>query len=143
MPSILFLTSLRTPDGRGVIPHPEQYMDWVPDNLGARVWMYLRVESLEGMNLKFAKPYIIFYPVLSKDGQAFPVNKNVQEMKGTASRHEGAWRGNLIIAKYDISKGPTGPTPFPSMINASMADFPLIKNYLITHAPPMVPQQRR
>ncbi|KAJ2916468.1 hypothetical protein MD484_g3943, partial [Candolleomyces efflorescens] len=81
------------------------------------------------MNKKFANPYIVFYPVISRDGMVFPVNKCIQEMQGPAYREDVAWRGNIVIAKYRDN-------PFTSMINASMADFPILKNYLLTHGCP-------
>lgn len=33
------------------------------------------IEALDGMNKKFANPYMIFYPVVSRDGTPFPYNK--------------------------------------------------------------------
>jgi hypothetical protein len=84
------------------------------------------VEALDGMNKKFANPYIIFYPVVSRDGMPFPVNKCIREIQGTG---ETGWRGNIVIAKYRDS-------PWTSLLNASMADFPILKNYLMTHNPP-------
>ena len=35
------------------------------------------VEALDCMTKKFATPYIIFYPIISRDGLQFPVNKLV------------------------------------------------------------------
>jgi hypothetical protein len=87
------------------------------------------VEALDGMNRKFANPYIIFYPTVSRDGMVFPVNKSIREIQGRAYREEYAWRGNIVIAKYRDN-------PFSSMVDASMADFPLLKNYLLTHGAP-------
>ncbi len=87
------------------------------------------MEALDGMNRKFANPYIIFYPVVSRDGMPFPVNKSIKEIQGRAFREDIAWRGNIVIAKYRDN-------PFSSMMNASMADFPLLKNYLSTHGSP-------
>jgi len=81
------------------------------------------------MNRKFANPYIIFYPAVSRDGMPFPINKSIREIQGQAFKEEYAWRGNIVIAKYCDS-------PFSSMIDASMADFPILKNYLLTHGAP-------
>jgi hypothetical protein len=83
------------------------------------------------MNKKFANPYIIFYPIVSRDGMPFPVNKSIREMQGRSFLEEIAWRGDIIAAKYCES-------PFSSMIDASMADFPILKNYMLTHGPPQV-----
>ena len=87
------------------------------------------IEALDGMIKKFPTPYIVFYPVVSRDGMPFPVNKGVREIQGRSYREELAWRGNIIVAKYRDS-------PFTSMVDASMADFPIIKNYLLTHGSP-------
>ncbi|KAJ2924948.1 hypothetical protein H1R20_g12150, partial [Candolleomyces eurysporus] len=110
------------------MPHPEVFMDYVAE-IGSRAWKYQLVEALDGMNKKFANPYIIFYPVVSRDGMLFPVNKCIREIQGTAYKEDVAWRGNIIIAKYRDN-------PFTSMIDASMADFPILKNYLLTHGCP-------
>ncbi|KAI4521626.1 hypothetical protein EV122DRAFT_271784 [Schizophyllum commune] len=111
------------------MPHPEVYMDYIAEGLGPRAWKYQLVEALDGMNRKFTQPYVIFYPVVSRDGMPFPVNKCVREIQGRSYREELAWRGNIIVAKYRDS-------PFTSMVDASMADFPIIKNYLLTHGSP-------
>ncbi|KIK65724.1 hypothetical protein GYMLUDRAFT_194540 [Collybiopsis luxurians FD-317 M1] len=113
------------------MPHPEVHMDYIAENLGSRAWKYQLVEALDGMHRKFACPYIIFYPVISRDGMPFPVNKAIREIQGQAFREAQAWRGNIVVAKW---RG--GGNPFTSMINASMADFPIIKNYLQTHGNP-------
>lgn len=86
------------------------------------------------MNKKFANPYIIYYPVVSCDGMSFPVNRIVRDMqeevnKGRCLREDQLWRGNLIVAKFIDNH-------FARMMDASMADFPILKNFLLTHAPP-------
>jgi len=86
---------------------------------------------LDGMNKKFANPYVIFYPVLSRDGMAFPINKCLKEIQGPNYRENLAWRGNLVIAKYRDED-------FSVLMDATMADFPLLKNYLSKHYSPMV-----
>lgn len=83
------------------------------------------------MNRKFASPYIIFYPAISRDGMSFPVNKNIRDFQGRAHKEEIAWRGNIVIAKYRDN-------PFSSMTDASMADFPILKNYFMTHGSPLL-----
>jgi len=83
---------------------------------------------LDGMNRKFANPYVIFYPVLSRDGMPFPVNKCLKEIQGPNFRENLAWRGNLVIAKYRDAQ-------LSALMDATMADFPLLKNYLTTHYP--------
>jgi hypothetical protein len=84
------------------------------------------IESLDGMNKKFTSPYVVFYPTVSRDGMPFPINKCIQDIQGSAFREEMAWRGNVVVGKY------TGH-PFSNLVNASMADYPIIKNYFMTH----------
>lgn len=86
---------------------------------------------LDGMNKKFTNPYVIFYPVLSRDGMPFPINKCLKEIQGPNYRESTAWRGNLIIAKFHDGQ-------LSAFIDASMADFPILKNYLSKHYPPTV-----
>jgi hypothetical protein len=81
------------------------------------------------MNKKFAQPYVVFYPVVSRDGMPFPINKCIREIQGRSFREVTAWRGNIIVAKYRES-------PFSSMVNASIADFPILRNYFMTHGAP-------
>jgi len=77
---------------------------------------------------KFANPYIIYYPGVSRDGMPFPVNRTVRDMqeevnRGRRLREEQLWRGNLVAAKFDDDH-------FTQMMDASMADFPILKNFL-------------
>lgn len=81
------------------------------------------------MNRKFANPYIIFYPTVSRDGMPFPINKTIRDIQARAFKEEYAWRGNIVVAKYRDN-------PFSSMTNASMSDFPILKNYFLTHGAP-------
>lgn len=87
------------------------------------------VEALDGMNRKFAAPYIFFYPIISRDGMPFPVNRAIRHIQGPAFEEDQAWRGNIVVAKYRDN-------PFTSMMDASMADFPIVKNFLLTHGSP-------
>jgi hypothetical protein len=85
------------------------------------------------MKKKFANPYIFYYPVISRDGMPFPVNCTVcdmQEELGRRGREEHLWRGNLVAAKFTDNH-------FTQMMDASMADFPILKNYLATHNSPI------
>jgi hypothetical protein len=81
------------------------------------------------MHKTFSQPYIIFYPVISKDGMAFPINQAIRAMQEEKFDESVAWRGDIIIAKFCNN-------PFTSMINASMADFPLVKNFFQTARAP-------
>ncbi|KAJ4000528.1 hypothetical protein F5050DRAFT_1562731 [Lentinula boryana] len=111
------------------MPHPEVHMDYIDENLGSRAWKYQLVEALDGMNRKFACPYIIFYPVISRDGMPFPINKAIKDIQGQAYNEEHAWRGHIVVGKYRDN-------PFTSMMDISMADFPILKNYLEMHGSP-------
>ncbi|TFK29273.1 hypothetical protein FA15DRAFT_582791 [Coprinopsis marcescibilis] len=115
------------------MPHPGVFMDYIAD-VGSRAWRYELVEALDCMNKKFANPYIIFYPVLSRDGMSFPINKFIRDIQGHSFNEDCAWRGNIVVGKYRDN-------PFTSMMDASMADFAMIKNYLLTHGCP--PQVRK
>ncbi|KAI0079734.1 hypothetical protein K474DRAFT_562300 [Panus rudis PR-1116 ss-1] len=113
----------------GRMPHPEVYMDYIAEALGPRAWHYQVVERLDGMNKKFTTPYIIFYPTISRDGMPFPINKCIREIQGNFYKETSAWRGNILVAKYKDSR-------YTAMTDATMADFPLVKNYLSSHSMP-------
>ena len=86
------------------------------------------------MNKKFANPYIIYYPVVSQDGMPFPVNRTVQDIqeevnKGCQLCQELLWCGNIVAAKFTNNR-------FTQMMDASIADFPILKNFLGTHVSP-------
>ncbi|KAH8118491.1 hypothetical protein DFH11DRAFT_676999 [Phellopilus nigrolimitatus] len=114
-----------------VMPHPEVHMDTIADVPSQRAWRVQLVDSLEGMTKSFANPYIIFYPVVSRTGAPFPINKAIREIQGRSFIEENAWRGNIVIAKYRGG----GSDPFMSLIDISMADFPILKNYLLNRGP--------
>jgi hypothetical protein len=83
------------------------------------------------MNKKFANPYIIYYPVVSRDGMPFPVNRIVRDIqeevnKGRQLREGQLWRGNLVAAKFADDR-------FTQMMDTSMADYSILKNFLGTH----------
>ncbi|KAH9943006.1 uncharacterized protein BXZ73DRAFT_97072 [Epithele typhae] len=113
----------------GRLPHPEIHMDYIAD----RSWEYHTVSALDGMSTGFQSPYIVFYPVRSRDGMPFPVNKCVREIQGGAFVDRFPWRGDLVVAKYRDAN-------FSEMTDASMADFPIIKNYLSTKPGPRAQQ---
>ncbi|KAF7798401.1 hypothetical protein EIP86_009622 [Pleurotus ostreatoroseus] len=110
----------------GRMPHPEILMDFIAEGLGPRGWRYQLLEALDGMNRKFDEPYIIFFPVVSKDGLPFPINQYAKMIQGNLFKETKAWRGNLVIAKYTSLE-------YTTMKDISMADFPLVKNYLSNH----------
>lgn len=136
----------------GKMPHPEVHMDYIAEGMGPRAWQHQVsfelpsttlvfsmmsganvdhqvVEALDGMNKNFTTPYIIFYPTISRDGMPFPVNKCIREIQGMFYKESMAWRGNIVIAKYrDVD--------YSAMVDMSMADFPIVKNYLATHQRP-------
>ncbi|KAJ6567287.1 hypothetical protein DFH09DRAFT_456728 [Mycena vulgaris] len=116
------------------MPHPEAHMDFIADSHGlggAKPWKYLLVEALDGMNRKFTNPYIVYYPTVSRDGMPFPVNKSIQDIQGACFDERVAWRGNVIVAKYRDH-------PFTSMMDASMADFPILKNFITSRGSPQI-----
>jgi len=113
----------------GRMPHPEMYMDYIVEGLGPRSWRFQVIEQLDGMNKKFPSPYILFYPTVSRDGMPFPVNKCIREIQGQVFNEAKAWRGNILIAKY---RDPS----YSAMMDASMADFPILKNWLSTNSAP-------
>ncbi|TCD70457.1 hypothetical protein EIP91_003218 [Steccherinum ochraceum] len=113
----------------GRMPHPEIYMDYIAEGLGPQSWRYHIVDKLDGMTKKFPAPYILFYPVISRDGMAFPINKCIREVQGSFYKESAAWRGNIVVAKYVDST-------YSAMVELSMADFPILKNYLSTRAAP-------
>lgn len=106
-------------------------MEYIAEDPNIRAWHYQFVEALDMMNKKFANPYIIYYPVVSRDGMPFPVNRTVRDIqdevyKGRRLREDQLWRGNLVAAKFADDR-------FTQMMDASMADFPILKNFLGTH----------
>ncbi|CCM04031.1 uncharacterized protein FIBRA_06188 [Fibroporia radiculosa] len=110
------------------VPHAEMYMDYVADTLGPRAWSFQVVDQLEGMRQKFPTPYIAFYPIVSRDGMPFPVNKGIREIQGPKFNEAQAWRGNIIVAKYR-------DTGYYAMMDATIADFPIVKNWFSTNLP--------
>ncbi|PAV21134.1 hypothetical protein PNOK_0376100 [Pyrrhoderma noxium] len=82
------------------MPHPEVHMNTVADIPNQRAWRVQLVDSLEGMTKNFANPYIIFYPVVSRTGAPFPINRAIREIQGRSYSDDNAWRGNIIVAKY-------------------------------------------
>lgn len=74
-------------------------------------------------------PYILFYPTISRDGMPFPINRSIRDIQGSNFREEHAWRGNIVVVKYCGD-------PFSTMMDMTMADFPLLKNYFLTHPGP-------
>ncbi|KAI0373834.1 hypothetical protein BV20DRAFT_1033712 [Pilatotrama ljubarskyi] len=114
----------------GLVPYPGLHMDYIKEQEGLRAWGFHLVDALNEMTQKFAQPYIIFYPVVSRDGMVFPVNACVRQLQSGLFDPTRAWRGNLVVAKYY-------DTNYSAMVDASMADYALIKNYLSTTlAPP-------
>lgn len=83
------------------------------------------------MTKDFEKPYVIFYPLADRTGKFMPVNKAVRNIQG--NKHSGTmeWRGDIMIAKF---RGGVDD-PFSSLIDIHMADFPILKNYLMRNGP--------
>ncbi|GJE91678.1 hypothetical protein PsYK624_078280 [Phanerochaete sordida] len=110
----------------GKTPHPEIFMEFLADGAGIS-WAYRVIDRLCGMNQGFAKPYILYYGAVSRDGMSFPVNRYCHGLQGADFfQRDRAWRGNLVIVKY-------ADPEYSAMMNISIADFPIVKNYLQTH----------
>ncbi|KAJ7218986.1 hypothetical protein B0H12DRAFT_1271720 [Mycena haematopus] len=75
------------------------------------------------MTKQFTFPFIIFYPVTSRDGMPFPVNKNIYEYQGAEVRGCHPWCGDIIVSKFSDRSNPMN-----SLRDVSMADFPIVKN---------------
>ncbi|KAJ7783416.1 hypothetical protein B0H14DRAFT_3507120 [Mycena olivaceomarginata] len=113
------------------MPHPEAHMDFIAESSGlggAKPWKYFIVDSLDMMNKKFTNPYIVYYPAVSRDGMPFPLT-SIRDIQGSDFNERFAWRGNIIIGKFRDHD-----QPFTSMMDASMADFPILKNFIRTRA---------
>lgn len=61
----------------------------------------------------------------------FPINECIREIQiqGGKFSEATAWRGTIVVAKYRDSA-------FSAMTNMSMADFPIVKNYLMHNLAP-------
>ncbi|KAJ7499339.1 hypothetical protein FB451DRAFT_1334787 [Mycena latifolia] len=96
------------------MPHPEAHMDYIAEANGlggAKPWRNLPTPTLSTT------------PPVSRDGIPFPINKSIRDLQGPFFDERVAWRGNVIVAKYRDH-------PFMSMMDASMADFPILKNFI-------------
>ncbi|KAH9931487.1 uncharacterized protein B0H18DRAFT_989579 [Fomitopsis serialis] len=113
----------RWPFQCGCIPHPEMYMEKIAEGLVSRSWRFQIADRLDCMNRTFATPYVIFYPTVSRDGMPFRVNKCAKELHDEHFVDARAWRGDIIVAKFRDEA-------CSSMMDASMADFPILKIWL-------------
>jgi len=64
------------------------------------------------MNKQFANPYIVYYPVVSRDGMLFSVNRTIRGMQEEASRgrslrEDQLWRGNQSLRCLSLSVSKT------------------------------------
>ncbi|KAH9923232.1 uncharacterized protein B0H18DRAFT_878847 [Fomitopsis serialis] len=114
----------------GCVPHPEMYFDHIAPGLGPRSWRFEPIQRLMGMLKNLPVAYIAFYPTVSSDGMTFPINKCAREIQGDGHQPSNAWRGDIVVAKYG--------SEFVTLMNASMADFPIIKNWLLHKPGPSV-----
>ncbi|KAJ7157044.1 hypothetical protein C8R43DRAFT_883500 [Mycena crocata] len=101
--------------------HPEAHMDLVGILLSLTAQI---VDALEEMNQKFTRPYLVLYPTISCDGFPFPVNDSIRSIQGRRYDKQFAWRGDIIVAKYSEHG-----RPFASLTDASIADFPILRNF--------------
>ncbi|KAN0141555.1 hypothetical protein V8E53_000017 [Lactarius tabidus] len=77
----------------------------------------------------------IYYPAISRDGIPLPVNRTMRDIqeelnKGHCCCNNQLWCGNLVTAKFEDNHS-------EEMMDASMADFPILKNFLATHPSPI------
>lgn len=68
---------------------------------------------------------------MSRTGAQFPFNKAIREIQGSSFTESNAWRGNVVVAKYRGG----GSDPFKFLMDISMADFPILKNYFLNRGP--------
>lgn len=111
------------------VPHPELLMDYVLESLGTSACQHQRVEALDEMTTKLEQPFAIFYPVASRDNMPFSVNQCVREIQQGRGLLQRPWRGDLVVVKYQ-------DYTYTKLTSAKMADFPIIKNYFLTHEGP-------
>ena len=78
------------------------------------------------MPKKLDQCFIVFYAVVSVDGQAFNVNESIKEIQEGLYREDVAWKGDIIIAKYCDN-------PFTTIIDMFIANYPLIKKIFKTY----------
>ncbi|KAJ7513016.1 hypothetical protein B0H11DRAFT_2213554 [Mycena galericulata] len=102
------------------VPHPEAHIGLI-------------VNSLEGMSKMFTHPYLVYYPLISRDGSPFPINQNIRDIQGPQYESHCAWKGDIIVGKCEERN-----KPFATMTDASMADFPIVKNFFRTLSSPQV-----
>jgi hypothetical protein len=88
------------------------------------------------MTRPFAKPYIIFYPVVACDEMAFPINRSIRAIKGEHYDEGNPWRGDIIVAK--LSGQMQFQAHFFSLTDTSMDDFAIIKNHFLTSIAPNI-----
>ncbi|KAJ7177289.1 hypothetical protein C8R43DRAFT_1118290 [Mycena crocata] len=110
------------------MPHPEPHMDFVEE---ASEWKYLVISALDGMNKSPNHSYILFYPTISRDGMPFLVNEWVRGIQGRSPSEASTWRGSVLIAK---TRHHNNNHPFTSLMDVSMADFPILKNFMASNA---------
>ncbi|KAJ7638444.1 hypothetical protein FB45DRAFT_1132235 [Roridomyces roridus] len=119
------------------MPHPEGHMDFIVESRslpgGMKPWRYLIVDALDQMTKNFNHPYIVYYPVMSRDGMPFPINQAIRDIQGKNFNEHTAWRGNIIIGKFREHD-----QPFTSMMDASISDFPILKNFMGTRPSPRI-----
>ena len=80
--------------------------------------------GLDQTDKPFQNPYIIFYPVTSRDDARFPVNRMIRSIQQNNFKREKAWRGNIVVAKY---RDPA----YSAMMDMSVGDYALLSNYLL------------
>jgi len=124
-PQLVDVLTTVAPNG-SVTPHPQLLMDHIDDGPVMQVCNTTVIDSLKGMNRKFATPFVIFSPRQGRGKSQLQVNRTIRDMVETVP---GApvWRGDAVVLKYENMA-------FGSVIDCTGSDFPLIRNWLINQA---------
>ncbi|KAJ3014360.1 hypothetical protein NUW54_g1325 [Trametes sanguinea] len=121
--ALMDTVSVDPPFQCGHVLHPEVYMEYISGPHGTMAWDFHCMERINRMYKPFPMPYIIFYPVVSRDDMPFPVNEHIKTIQNDCFDGPQLWKGDIIVAKYK-------DTTYSQMTMASMADYPLIKIFL-------------
>jgi len=101
-------------------------MDHVESGEVNQVCNAMVIDSLRGMNRKFATPFVIYTPRQGRSRGSLPPNRTIRDM---VDGKPGAyvWLGDAVVVKYDA-------TPFGMIVDCTSSDFPLVRNWLINQA---------
>jgi len=133
-------------------PHPSLYVS-ISHN---EDWQSKSWQTLSGMTADLPNPYVchtelatihqtnptcttrclrsfvVFYPQRQQSGEPLPINQAIAEIQGTRQRSQQAWKGDIIVAKYESLASGT-------IIDMAPSDYVYIKNWF-TFSYPEHPQ---